>query len=154
MRKFIIIFILLPMLSFAQKEAKLIRDGNKLYKDGAFKDAEINYRKSLEINKKSLKGEFNLADALYELKDYKSSQQQFEALSKKIEEPMQKAEAFHNLGNSLLAADKFQESIDAYKNALRNNPSDLDTKYNLEYARQKLDEQRVLTASQLWTYCL
>jgi tetratricopeptide (TPR) repeat protein len=142
MKKLIIILLLLPALSFAQKEARLIREGNKSYKQGEFKDAEINYRKSLELNKASVKGEFNLGDALYELKDYESSQQQFEALTKKIEDPLQRAEAFHNLGNSFLAADKYQESIDAFKNALRNNPTDIDTKYNLEYARQKLNEQQ------------
>jgi len=142
MKKLIIILLLLPSLSFAQKEAKLIREGNKSFKEGAFKEAEINYRKSLEINKASLKGEFNLGDALYELKDYESSQQQFEALSKKIEDPLKRSEAFHNLGNSFLSTKKYQESIDAYKNALRNNPADMDTKYNLEYARQKLDEQQ------------
>ena len=96
----------------AQKEAKLIRKGNKLYKDGEFKEAEINYRKSLQINDKSVKSNFNLGDALYEQKDYEGSQQLFDALSKKIEDPMQRAEAFHNLGNSLLAADKYQESIE------------------------------------------
>lgn len=129
------------MISLAQKEARLIREGNRSFKNSAFKEAEINYRKSLELNKESIKGEFNLADALYELKDYESSQQQFEALSKKIKDPLQRAEAFHNLGNSFMATNKYQESIDAYKNALRNNPTDMDTKYNLEYARQKLNEQ-------------
>ncbi len=130
------------MMGFAQKEAKLIREGNRSFKDGNFKEAEINFRKSLEINEQSVKGSFNLGDALYEQEDYESSQQLFDALSKKIENPKQRAEIFHNLGNSFLAADKYQESIDAYKNALRNNPADMDTKYNLEYARQKLDEQQ------------
>ncbi len=142
MKKLIIILLLLPSLCIAQKDAKLIREGNKSFKKGEFKEAEINYRKSLEVNKASIKGEFNLGDALYELKDYEGSQQQFEAISKKIDDPIQRAEAFHNLGNSFLATDKYQESIDAYKNALRNNPADMDTKYNLEYARQKLDEQQ------------
>jgi Ca-activated chloride channel family protein len=142
MKKIIILFILIPMMGFAQKEAKLIRKGNNSYKEGDFKKAEINYRKSLEINTQSLKGGFNLGDALYEQKDFENSQQLFDALSKTIKDPTQLAEAFHNLGNSFLAADKYQESIDAYKNALRNNPVDMDTKYNLEYARQKLQDQQ------------
>ncbi len=143
MKKLIIILsILIPLAGFSQKEAKLIREGNKSFEKGDFKEAEINYRKSLEKNDKSVKGKFNLADALYEQKDYENAQQMFDALSKNIEDPMKKAEAFHNLGNSFLAADKYQESIEAYKNALRNNPNDMDTKYNLEYARQKLQDQQ------------
>merc|ERR1712065_74522 len=63
-------------------------------------------------------------------------------LAKKELEPDQKAEVFHNLGNSFLEAEKYQESIEAYKNALRNNPRDMDSKYNLEYARKKLEEQQ------------
>merc|ERR1711916_287020 len=63
-------------------------------------------------------------------------------LAKKELEPDQKAEVFHNLGNSFLEAKKYQESIEAYKNALRNNPRDMDSKYNLEYARKKLEEQQ------------
>lgn len=142
MRTIFIILLFIPLNVFTQNEAKHIREGNKAYKEGDFKKAEINYRKSLEKNDQSIKGSFNLGDALYEQKDYKNSQEQFDILSKKIKNPIQLAETFHNLGNSYLAADKYQESIDAFKNALRNNPNDLDTKYNLEYARQKLQQQK------------
>ena len=53
-----------------------------------------------------------------------------------------KAKAYHNLGNSLLQQKKYQESIDAYKNALKINPSDKDTKYNLEYAKRMMAIQQ------------
>ena len=51
-------------------------------------------------------------------------------------EPLQKARSFHNLGNSLLKAEKYEESIEAYKQALRHDPQDADTKYNLSYANE------------------
>ncbi|MFH1936152.1 MAG: tetratricopeptide repeat protein [Bacteroidota bacterium] len=53
-----------------------------------------------------------------------------------------KAEVLHNLGNSLLEAQQYEKSIEAYKQALLNNPHDLDSKYNLEYARMKLKQQQ------------
>lgn len=137
-----IILLLFPTLLFAQSEAKLIRHGNKDFKSKDYKAAEINYRKSLEKNNKSLKGEFNLGDALYELEDYKNAAKVFQDLGKQKIAPEQLAEVFHNLGNTFLETKKYPESIEAYKNALRRNPSDLDTKYNLEYARQKLKEQQ------------
>lgn len=143
MKKLVYILLLLfPTLLFAQSEAKLIRHGNKDFKSKDYKAAEINYRKSLEKNNKSLKGEFNLGDALYELEDYENAAKLFQDLGKKDIAPEQLAEIFHNLGNTFLETKKYQESIEAYKNALRRNPSDLDTKYNLEYARQKLEEQQ------------
>ena len=52
------------------------------------------------------------------------------------------AQAYHNLGNSLLQQKKYQESIDAYKNALKQKPNDIDTKYNLEYAKKKIMQQQ------------
>lgn len=137
-----IILLLFPTLLFAQSEAKLIRHGNKEFKKRDYKAAEINYRKSLEKNNKSVKGEFNLGDALYELEDYENAAKLFQDLGKKEIPAEQLGEVFHNLGNTFLETEKYQESIEAYKNALRRNPADLDTKYNLEYARQKLKEQQ------------
>ena len=57
----------------------------------------------------------------------------------------EKSRALHNMGNSLLMNNKLDESIDAYKEALRNNPGDLETKYNLLYAmnlKKKQEEQK------------
>lgn len=143
MKQYIIILLLLP-LSFsvlAQKEVKLIRKGNNEFKKGNFKEAEINYRKSLEFDNNSVKGEFNLGDALYLQENYEESAQVFDRIGEKIADNNQKSEVYHNLGNSLLESKKYKESIEAYKRALRNNPADMDTKYNLEYAKQKLKEQ-------------
>ena len=143
MRKLLIIILLVPLsiVGFSQKEAKLIRKGNSQFNKGAFKEAEINYRKSLELNTNSIKGEFNLGDALYSQENYEESAKVFDGIREKITDKNQKSEVYHNLGNSLLESDKYKESIEAYKNALRSNPNDMDTKYNLEYAKQKLKEQ-------------
>ena len=143
MKQFSIIFFLmcLTLAGFSQKEAKLIRKGNSQFKKGEFKEAEINYRKSLELNAKSTKGEFNLGDALYSQENYEESAKVFDGMKEKITDVNQKSEVYHNLGNSLLESDKYKESIEAYKHALRSNPNDMDTKYNLAYARQKLKEQ-------------
>ncbi len=135
------ILMLLAFAGFTQNEAKLIRKGNSQFKKGEFKEAEINYRKSIELNGKSTKGEFNLGDALYSQKNFEESATVFDGMKEKITDANQKSEIYHNLGNSLLESDKYKESIEAYKHALRSNPNDMDTKYNLEYAKQKLKEQ-------------
>ena len=64
------IYIILALLAgqfpvMAQQENKLIRQGNKHYNEGMYKDAEIDYIKSMQSKKPSTKGIYNLGDALY-----------------------------------------------------------------------------------------
>jgi tetratricopeptide (TPR) repeat protein len=54
----------------------------------------------------------------------------------------EKAKVYHNIGNSLLKSNQIQESIDAYKNSLKLNPNDEETKYNLSYALSMLKNQQ------------
>ena len=69
----LIIIILFALNVNAQSERKLVRDGNKQYKSGKFSDAETNYRKSLDKNKSSFTGTYNLGDALYKQKKYEEA---------------------------------------------------------------------------------
>jgi tetratricopeptide (TPR) repeat protein len=131
-----------PAGALAQDVNKLIRKGNSQYENGKFPDAEKNYRKALEQNKESLKGRFNLGDAVYQQKNWEESSKIFSGLANGKLDPATKAKVFHNLGNSLLESKDYEKSILAYKNALMSNPSDIDTKYNLEYAKMMLKKQQ------------
>ena len=53
-----------------------------------------------------------------------------------------RASAFHNMGNNFMLQEKYADAVNAYKNALKLNPTDMDTKYNLEYAKKKLQQQQ------------
>jgi Ca-activated chloride channel homolog len=134
--------IFLTVSGFGQKDLKLIREGNKLYDQGRFKDAEMDYRKALDLNKESDKGKFNLGTAIYKEKNYNEATKIFEDLSGKQFDKQTKAKIYHNYGNSLLESKQYEQSIAAYKNSLLNNPSDKDTKYNLEYAKAMLKKQQ------------
>lgn len=136
--------LLLPVISIAQNnERKLIRDGNKLYKAKKFSDAEVEYKKSLEKNQRSVPGNYNLGNAYYKQGKYEEASQQYQsAISNAEIGDAQKANAFHNTGNALLEAKKYPESIEAYKNALKINPKDNDTRYNLAYAKSMLQQQQ------------
>ncbi|MDP4184241.1 MAG: tetratricopeptide repeat protein [Bacteroidota bacterium] len=145
------LFILSAGYSFGQKERKFVREGNKLYEQAlsdtkkldtvTFNKAEIAYRKALNLKPKEYKWNFNLADALYKQKRFSEAEKSFKALSTKCTDKMDKARCFHNLGNSLIMQNKIDESIDAYKDALRLNPKDMDTKYNLAYAQSQKKKQ-------------
>ncbi len=126
----------------SQSERPLIRDGNRSYKDSKFPGAEVNYRKALEKNNDLVPGTFDLGDALYKQGRYGEAAGQYGASAQKLKDPSLKAQALHNLGNALLKEQKLPESIGAYKAALKVNPNDADTKYNLEYAKALLQRQQ------------
>ena len=67
---------------------------------------------------------------------------QFRKAAENTTDPEIRAEAYHNMGNALLEQKKYEESINAYKQALRNNPEDADTKYNLAYAQKMIQQQQ------------
>lgn len=134
--------VLFAVAGYAQKEKKYVREGNKQYEDGNFSEAEVQYRKALTEDPKSYKGKFNLGDAMYEQKNFDESGKLFNELAESNASNEVKSGANYNMGNSLMSASKYKEAIEAYKQALRQNPDDQDAKYNLEYARKKLIEQQ------------
>lgn len=131
-----------PLFSYAQSEKKHLKDGNEAYKKSDYVTAEKQFGKAVEKNKDSYKGAFNLGDAYYKQGKYEEAANQFQLLTHRATSKDTLAKAFHNLGNSLLKSKKYQESVDAYKNALKNNPNDTDTRYNLAYAQQYLKQQQ------------
>jgi tetratricopeptide (TPR) repeat protein len=144
MKRIGILFILclVSLALFAQNERKVIRQGVKAYQEGDFSEAEVQFRKANDINQESFEAEFNTGAALYGQEKYEETVRQYEPLIDKSSDPEALAQVWHNIGNSLLEAQQYQPSIEAYKNSLRLNPSDIDTKYNLAYAKKKLQDQQ------------
>lgn len=143
MRSILLIFLFFAAgILNAQPAQKHIRSGNNAYKNGHFKDAEIDYRKALTKDPNSLKATFNLGNSLYKQQNYQEATTQFQKLAESQEKASRKADVYYNLGNSLLENKKYKESIDAYKTALRQNPKDEDIRYNLSYAMSKLQQQQ------------
>ena len=123
---------------YAQEEKSFIHHGNKDYERGKYDDAEKNYKKAVEKNSNSLKGTFNMADALYKQGRFAEAGGLFESITNRKTTSDTLSKAYHNLGNSLLRQKKYEESVDAYKKALKNNPDDDETRYNLAYALSKI----------------
>lgn len=115
-----------------------LRKGNELYKQKKYKDAQTAYLKALQKDPTSHTGLFNLGDALYEGKQYDQARQAMDASTKVTKDKKAQASAFHNIGNTYLQEKKWEDAINAYKQALRLNPADADTKYNLAYANAML----------------
>jgi Ca-activated chloride channel homolog len=136
------IFACLGTVVHAQGERKFIREGNKLYQKEQFDDSELSYRRALERDEESPQARFNLGNSLYKQGRYDEATGFFGELAEVIDDPVNRSKVFHNLGNSLLMSQQIEQSIEAYKEALRNNPGDDETRYNLAFAQNLLDEQQ------------
>lgn len=128
-------------------ESDYIRNGNKLYIDSLFEKAEIEYRKALELNPKSVDAMYNLGNALF-CQAVNSQEKGNEALKQystaaKLETNKDKlAQIYHNIGTLLYSAQQYPQSVEAYKESLRNNPCDHETRYNLAKAMHMNKKQQ------------
>ena len=147
LRKFYILSMLLCIGAghvFAQEKTDrdYLRSGNKLYNDSLFIKAEVDYRKALELNPKSTDAMFNLANALLMQQKAKEAMEQYESVSKIEKDKEKLAQIYHNMGVILQSSKQLPQCIEAYKESLRNNPKDDETRYNLALAQKQLKDQQ------------
>ena len=154
MNKLIIItlFIISVVTVNAQQERKHIRKGNREYNNAVidsvttdttlYQDAEVDYRKALDKDPNNWNATYNLANSLLKQGKFEEATRQYQAVTGMDNDNKEDlAKAYHNLGNSQLKESKLDEAIEAYKNSLRNNPNDYETKYNLAWAQNKKQQQ-------------
>jgi tetratricopeptide (TPR) repeat protein len=136
-------FLLSSPFAFSQKQVrKDIRIGNKAYKKEKYTDAEIDYRKALEKNARSPEAAYNLGNALYKQEKGQDALEQYRATIDNETNKQKLSMAWHNTGNVFMAGKDYAKSIEAYKQALRNNPHDDETRYNLALAQKLLQDQQ------------
>ena len=144
-QKYIGLFFLLIAATtvHAQKaERDLIRKGNRMYNDSVYENAEVNYRKALEINPKSTVAMYNLANTLMQQNKLQEAMEQFAGAAKVEKEKPNLAQIYHNMGVIFQSQKDYAKAIEAYKESLRNNPKDDETRYNLALAQKLLKDQQ------------
>ncbi len=144
----VLLFCACAMAQAQKEERKNLREGNKLYKNEQFTEAEIAYRKSLEVNPRSVEGTYDLGNALYKQNKLPEAAEQYQLLIGQAEKMIETAEGierlasvFHNVGNINMQNKDYGKSVEAYKQSLRLNPYDDETRYNLALAQKLLEEQ-------------
>lgn len=115
-----------------------LRSGNRLYRDSAYSKAEVDYRKAIELNGRSPQAYFNLGNALLRQQKPKEAMQAYEQAVKVETNKGRLASIYHNMGVILQSQKQFGPAIECYKNALRRNPSDDETRYNLVLCQHQL----------------
>ena len=126
----------------AQKaERDYIRKGNRAFKDSVFVDAEVNYRKALEVNPKSSISMYNLGNTLVRQNKVQEAMEQYSAAAKIEKDKSKLAYICHNIGDIFQTQKDYAKAVEAYKESLRNNPKDDETRYNLALAQKLLKDQ-------------
>lgn len=139
----IMVTLLLATSAFGQKTARTyLRSGNKLYKDSTFVKAEVDYRKALDKDPKSADAMYNLGNSLLMQQKAKDAMEQYEAAAQVEKDKSKLSHIYHNMGVILQSSKQYPQCIEAYKKALRNNPKDDETRYNLALAQKMLRDQQ------------
>ncbi len=136
------ILLLVAVGMQAQSDRKMIRQGNKLYRKGNVAEAEVSYRKAVERNERNAQANYNLGNALMGQRKDSLAITQLEKAAKLETNPLRRAQAYHNMGVICQQHRMFGEAIEAYKEALRNNPTDNETRYNLALCKRQQQEQQ------------
>jgi len=138
-----ILLLLVAVSASAQKaERDLIRRGNRFFKDSVYVDAEVNYRKALEVNPKSTVSMFNLGNTLALQNKLQEAMEQYVGAAKIEKDKSNLAQIYHNMGVIFHSQKDYAKAVEAYKQSLRNNPKDDETRYNLALAQKQLQDQQ------------
>lgn len=138
---FLIVGMMLVCASvFSQKKGNSLKEGNKEFSEKNYAGAEANFRieKSKTDNKSA--ASYNLGNTIYRQESYEESKYSYLETIEKSGDKSERHKAYHNLGNALMQEKNYQAAVDAYKNALRNNPYDEQTRYNFALAKEMLDK--------------
>ena len=139
----IALLTLVSMTASAQKaERDHIRRGNRQFKDSVFVEADVNYRKALEANPQSTIAMFNLGNVLMQQNKLPEAMEQYAAASRIDKDKGRLAQMFHNMGVILHSQKEYAKAVEAYKQSLRNNPKDDETRYNLALAQKMLKDHQ------------
>lgn len=148
MKKIIVTLITLTtFLSYAQKKDKAliasndyVYEGNQLVNED-FTSAEMEYRKAISHKPTNVVGAYNLGNAYYKNQKFREALLRHQEVIKSATTKEEKHKAFHNIGNALMQGKQCKEAVEAFKNALRNNPNDDETRYNLGLAKECAKQQ-------------
>ncbi len=152
-RIFGFLMILTSFVSFAQEEEKeqlealkesknLTWEGNKNLSENDYVEAEVDYRKAIAKSDKNVAAPFNLGNAYYNNATYSEAFGRFKEAGELASEKADKHKAYHNMGNVFMKRKEYQKAVEAYKEALRNNPKDEETRYNLALAKEMLKKDQ------------
>lgn len=126
---------------WAQGDRLLVRQGNRLYRKQQFAKSEVEYRKAIARNAENSQAIYNLGCALMQQQKDSVAIVQYERAGKLETNKIRKAKVYHNIGVICQTHQMYGEAVKAYEEALRNNPNDNETRYNLALCKRQNKQQ-------------
>lgn len=144
MRKvvFTIIALSVALCAAAQVDRREVREGNREFRGGNFRKAEIDYRKAVLKDSLSVAGQYNLASALYRQDDFDGAAAALQTVKDVVRGHKNEADYYYNAGDVALQKEDYGAAVEAFKASLLLNPDDIDAKENYIYAKKKLQDQQ------------
>ena len=127
----ILVFLFCAVFSaVAQNDRDYIRRGNRFMRDSIFDKAQIEYQKAIEADNTNAMAHYNLGNALLYQNKAEDAMKEYEQAAKMETNKIRKAQVYHNMGVLLQSAKQIDKALACYKESLRNNPAQDDTRYN------------------------
>lgn len=137
MRHYILVIMLAVCATVsAQNDRQLIREGNRLYRQKQYAQAEVLYRKAIAKKADNPQAVYNLGCALMMQQKDSAAIVQYENATKLEKNKLRQSKSWHNIGVMCQSHKMYGEAIKAYEQSLRLNPSDDETRYNLALCKQ------------------
>ena len=134
--------------SLEQENKKVVKETNKLLREAEeelgeddFASAEASYRKAVSKNTESVTARYNMANMYYSKEKPAQAEARLKQAAELAETKEDKHRIFHNMGNTYMEQKNYKAAVEAYKNALRNNPNDEETRYNFALAKKMLEKE-------------
>lgn len=147
MKSFRYILVVSMLLSVAltasaQVDRHDVRAGNRKFRKDNWKEADISYRKALVKDSTSVAANYNLANTLYRQENYEEAEKLMKKIGDNASASANAADYWYNTGDIAIAKKDWQGAVNAFKEALLKNPSDMDAKENYIYAKKMLENQQ------------
>lgn len=126
----------------AQIDRHDVRAGNRKFRKDNWKEADISYRKALVKDSISVAANYNLANTLYRQENYEEAEKLMKKIGDNASASANAADYWYNTGDIAIAKKDWQGAVNAFKEALLKNPSDMDAKENYIYAKKMLENQQ------------
>lgn len=134
--------VLMSLAASAQADRAEVRRGNREFRKGQYREADVSYRKALLKDSLSVAANYNLANNLYRQENYDEAASTIARLDGIAEEHPGGRDIYFNAGDIAIAKKDWQGAVDALKKAILKDPGDLEAKENYIYARKMLENQQ------------
>lgn len=134
------------------RERGLVRQGNSSFERRNYRTSLNRYNQALEHDSTSYEALYNRANAHHQVRRTNPQDSTLKAettygyyeqiAADTLLSDMQRAEVLRNLGESLFSEEKYEAALNAFRESLRLNPDDRETKYDYVLTKRIVDQKR------------